>query len=245
MNSTEHATVLELIISILIISFVVLYHKKKSNIQLRKIIGAEKILYSISLAAESGKTVSFSTGITSLGAVFYGCMNILSEVAKKAAKLKVNLIVPQNNSESLTFVDSTLQESYRSINQLSFYNSSQIRFLSEEQFAFAAGYSGLMHRENVGVALLFGSFAGESLILAESGQQVGAYQIAASISPEQVPFFICTCDEVLIGEEFFSVSAYLSDDSESKISLRIQDIFRIIIMIIIVLGSIYITFFGL
>ena len=238
MNDSGHATIEQIAIVIFVLLIAIRYSKANYKIYLRPIVGAEKIRYAVARAAEQGKAISFSTGITTLGPVFYGCMSILSTVTKKAARLRVPLLVPQNSPEALTLVETCLQQAYQEANASSRYSSTQIRFLSEEQFAFAAGYGGLVHRENIGVAFLFGSFAGESLILAEAGKQVGAYQIAASVSPEQVPFFICTCDHTLIGEEFFSVSAYLSDDNDTKASLKIQDILRGLVISILILGSI-------
>jgi hypothetical protein len=93
-----------------------------------------------------------------------------------------------------------------------------------------------MHRENVGGAFLFGRFAAESLILAESGQQIGAVQVAATISSAQIPFFITTCDYTLIGEELYAAGAYLSRDPVQTGSLRGQDIAKLVIIILVLLG---------
>ena len=54
-----------------------------------------------------------------------------------------------------------------------------------------------------------GAFYAESLILAETGNSVGAIQIAGTAMPTQLPFFVAACDFTLIGEEFFAASAYL------------------------------------
>ena len=94
----------------------------------------------------------------------------------------------------------------------------------------------MMHREKVSSAFLFGYFAAESLILAEAGQQVGAMQVGASIAPTQVPFFICTCDYTLISEELYAASAYLSKDPVQLGSLRAQDIAKLMIFIMIIVG---------
>jgi hypothetical protein len=114
-------------------------------------------------------------------------------------------------------------------------------FLSEEQFAFASGYIGMVHRERPAAIFLMGTFAAESLILAEAGQYVGATQVAASVSPEQVAFFVCTCDYTLIGEELFSASAYLSRDPLLLGSLYGQDRAKLLVMGILVVGIVFET----
>jgi hypothetical protein len=100
---------------------------------------------------------------------------------------------------------------------------------------------GLLHREKPGAAFLFGAFAAESLVLSEAGQQVGARQVAASVSPEQVAFFICTCDYTLIGEELFGASAYLGRDDVQVATLAAQDRFKLLICAIILVGVVCAT----
>jgi hypothetical protein len=99
-----------------------------------------------------------------------------------------------------------------------------------------------MHRERPGAAFLFGSFAAESLVLSEAGQQVGARQVAASVSPEQVAFFICTCDYTLIGEELFGASAYLGRDPVQVATVAAQDRFKLLLVAIIAIGVVSATF---
>ena len=137
-----------------------------------------------------------------------------------------------------------MQTAYIEERKFSEFDSSTIRFLSTEQFAFASGYQGLIHRENVGGAFLFGSFAAESLILAEAGQQIGAQQVAATTSPEQVPFFIVTCDYTLIGEELYAAGAYLSQDPAQVGSLRGQDIVKLFLMVLVLIGVIEVTIYS-
>jgi hypothetical protein len=140
--------------------------------------------------------------------------------------------------------DATLQNAYRSENKFSQYDSSSLRFLSEEQFAYASGYMGLIHRENVGAAFLFGRYAAESLILAEAGQQIGAVQVAATTSPEQVPFFITACDYTLIGEELYAAGAYLSEDPVQTGSLRGQDFGKLLFFVLILFGVFQATYYS-
>src|SRR5690606_18816415 len=90
--------------------------------------------------------------------------------------------------------------------------------------------------ENVGCAFLFGRFAAESLILAEAGQQIGAMQVAATTSPEQVPFFLTTCDYTVIGEELYAAGAYLSGDPVQTGSLKGQDMAKTVIALLILFG---------
>jgi hypothetical protein len=81
-----------------------------------------------------------------------------------------------------------------------------------------------------------GSFFAESLILAETGNSVGAIQIAGTANPSQLPFFVAACDYTLIGEEFFAASAYLSGQPDQLGSLKGQDVGKILVGIVIIIG---------
>lgn len=245
MGGVDHATPGMLLLLVILLSPVVIYIRRArlglSSIYVRRIAGVDSIEEAVGRSAELGRPVSFSTGLTGVGPVLYACLGVLSYVAKRVAQYKTKLIVPQNSPEAMAMVEDVVRDSYRAAGRLSSFDPQSIVFLSEEQFAFASGYMGLIHRENVATAFLFGSFAAESLILAEAGQQIGAMQVAASVSPEQVPFFICTCDYTLIGEELFAASAYLSREPVQLGSLAGQDRAKLIFFILIVVGVLIAT----
>lgn len=208
----------------------------KKELYIRRLAGVDAVDEATGRAAELGRPLVFSTGLTSVGPILYACLGVMHYVARKAARYKTKLILPQNDPAVMAIASDTVQEAYRDEGRGSSFDPRSLVYLSDEQFAFAAGYMGLVQREKAASTFLFGVFAAESLILAEAGQQVGAMQIASSISPEQVPFFICTCDYTLIGEELFGASAYLTREPIQVGSLFAQDRVKLLFFILIVLG---------
>lgn len=244
MNGIEHATPGILILLLVFIGpvpFLIRWARRGGEIFVRRIPGIDAVNEAVGRAAELGRPVAFSTGLTSVSPVLYACLGVLSYVAKLAARYKSRLVIPQCVPESMAIVEDVVRDSYRAVGRSSLFDPQSIIFLSESQFAFASGYMGIVHREQVATAFLFGYFAAESLILAEAGQQVGAMQVAASVSPEQVPFFICTCDYTLIGEELYSASAYLSREPVQLGSLVAQDRAKAVFFILIIVGSLLAT----
>lgn len=252
MIGVENATPGVLIILLLTMFFIFRYisiaincseqkSSPKKELYIRRLAGVDAIEEASGRAAELGRPIVFSTGLTGVGPVLQACLGVLHFVSKKAARYKAKLFVPQNDPAVMAITTDTVQEAYRSEGKYSSYDSRTVTFLSEEQFAFAAGYMGLVQREQAASTFLFGVFAAESLILAEAGQRVGAMQIASSVSPEQVPFFICTCDYTLIGEELFGASAYLTREPVQVGSLMAQDRIKLIFFIIIILGVVIST----
>jgi len=247
MSGVEHASPAMVILLLLslgpVLYYVRLFRRDQHtrNTYVRRIPGIDAIDESVGHAAEAGRPLSFCTGLTGVGPTLYACLGVLHYVTRKTAQLKNPLFVPQTSPAAMAIVEDVVRDGYRVAGRITSFDPQRIRFLSEEQFAFASGYIGMVHREKMGAAFLFGSFAAESLILAEAGQQIGAMQVAASVSPEQVAFFICTCDYTLIGEELYAASAYLSRESVQMGSLYGQDRAKLLFFIIIILGVLYST----
>lgn len=208
---------------------------------IRRIPGVDAVESAVGRCAEQGRSVSFTTALTDVGPVLYACLGVLQAVARKAAQYKLKLLVPQYSPEAMAIVEDGVRAAYSEVGKANQFDPDSIIFLSSEQFAFASGYMGLLHREKPGAAFLFGAFAAESLVLSEAGQQVGARQVAASVSPEQVAFFICTCDYTLIGEELFGASAYLGRDPVQVATVAAQDRFKLLLCGIILLGVVCAT----
>lgn len=240
MQGVEHATPAMVVLLILVLGSVLYYiwraRTAPESIFVRRIPGVDAIEEAVGRSAELGRPASFTTGLTQVGPVLYACLGVLHFVARRSALYRIPLFVPQTAPDAMAIVEDTTRDAYRSVSRESAFSNNSVMFLSEDQFAFASGYIGLLHREQVGAAFLFGSFAAESLILAEAGQQVGALQVAASVSPEQVAFFVSTCDYTLIGEELFAASAYLSREPVQLGSLVGQDRAKILICFIIAAG---------
>ena len=83
---------------------------------------------------------------------------------------------------------------------------------------------------------LMGEFYAESLILAETANSIGAIQVASSTELTQTPFFIAACDYVLIGDEFYAASAYLTRQPVLVGSLVGQDWGKLLLDGLVVLG---------
>jgi hypothetical protein len=117
-----------------------------------------------------------------------------------------------------------------------------VYYLTDDQFGYTAAVDGLFVREKPAAVFLQGQFYAESLILAETGNYVGAIQIAGTAQPAQLPFFVAACDYTLIGEELFAASAYLSRDPKLLGSLKGQDVGKFIFLFFIIVGSLFVTF---
>jgi hypothetical protein len=111
-----------------------------------------------------------------------------------------------------------------------------------EQFSFTATVNGYMMRERPATNIYMGAFFAESLLLAETGNAAGSIQIAGTARPEQLPFFIAACDYTLMGEELYAASAYLSHEPIMMGGLKGQDLMKIVIVFLIIVGVLLVSF---
>ncbi|NNF08235.1 MAG: hypothetical protein HKN21_15840 [Candidatus Eisenbacteria bacterium] len=204
---------------------------------IRKIAGLEAVEEAVGRSTEMGKAVLYVPGIDDVNNIqtIYS-MIILSHVAKMVARYETPLIVPICRPFVVPLAEETVKQSYLDAGSPDAYNVNDIRYLSEEQFAFTAGVDGIMLREKPAANLYLGSFFAESLILAETGFQTGAIQIAGTANVHQLPFFVVACDYTLMGEEFFAASAYLSDEPKLIGTLKGTDYMKVVLIAVLLVG---------
>ena len=184
-----------------------------------------------------GRSILYSLGLGGIsGVATIASMTILGQVARRTADYETALRVPCRDPIVLNVVREMVKTAYLEEGRPDAYNEDNIFFMTNSQFAYAAGVEGMMLRERPAAIFLQGTFYAESLILAETGNSVGAIQIAGTDSEHQLPFFIAACDYTLIGEELYAASAYLSREPMLLGSLRGQDWGKFLIFAIIVLG---------
>ena len=210
--------------------------KGKKDMYIRRIPGLNAIDDAIGRATEMGKPVLMVPGIGELNAISVQAINIFSQVTKTAAQFGTPIRLCCANAAVFTVAQETIKDVYQAQGQSDRYDVDSVRFISDRQFAFAAGVSGIIHREQCAATFFLGEFFAESLIFAETANGVGAIQVAGSTQTVQTPFFIAACDYVLIGDEFYAASAYLTREPVLVGSLVGQDWCKMTIAFLIVLG---------
>ena len=236
-----HTGKVPLLIAMLLFSAAIVWNiydaRSGKDIFVRRIPGLEAVDEAIGRATEMGRSILYSTGLGGVsGVATIASMTILGQVARRTADYETALRVPCRDPIVLNVVREMVKTAYLEEGRPDAYNEDDIFFLTESQFAYAAGVEGMMLREKPAAIFLQGTFYAESLILAETGNSVGAIQIAGTDSEHQLPFFIAACDYTLIGEELYAASAYLSREPMLLGSLRGQDLGKVLIFAVIVLG---------
>lgn len=220
-----------------------IYLAGKRELYVRKIAGLQALDEAVGRATEMGKPVLYVTGFADVDDIqTLASLSILSHVAKKTAEYDTPIIATTARSVTYSAAQEVVRNAYTLAGRPDSFMSESVRYITDDQFGYAAGVDGIMLREEPAANFYMGKFYAESLILAETGQAAGAIQMAGTAEPAQLPFFVAACDYTLIGEELFAASAYLSGDPLQVGSLRGQDVGKALFMILLLLCSLWVTF---
>jgi hypothetical protein len=211
--------------------------RRGQKLWLRPIPALQAVDEAVGRATEMGRPCVFVAGVVDIDEMpTIAGLTVLSRVAQTVAEYDAELIVPTSRSLVMTAARETVQGAYLAAGRPEQFRPDAVHYVTNEQFGFASAVVGTIVRERAAACFYFGQFYAESLVLAETGQTVGAIQIAGTNETSQLPFFVAACDYTLIGEEFFAASAYLSGEPQQLGSIKGQDMGKLLGAGLIVLG---------
>jgi len=242
-NTARFNVLVGILICGILVAFFMIQGKIGRELYVRPIAGLSAIDDAIGRATEMGKPILYSSGVGEMSRVAtIASMNILGSIAPKIAEYNTKFIFPNWDPVVTTVAQEVVKEGYYKAGHPEAFDPDNIYFVTQSQFGYVAAVDGVMVRERPAANLLLGTFEAESLILAETGNSIGAIQIAGTDSSIQLAFFIVACDYVLIGEELFAASGYITKDPMVLGSLKGTDYSKLVIILFVVLGSILGTF---
>jgi hypothetical protein len=211
--------------------------KSGRPIRIRRIAALEAVDNAVGRATEMGRSILFVPGIQDMDNIqTVAGLTMLGRVAKTAAEYDATIEVPTCRSLVMEAARDTVRASYLSAGRADGFSADRITYITDDQFGYVAHVVGNMVREKPATCFYMGCFFAESLIFSETGNAIGAIQIAGTAESSQLPFFVAACDYTLIGEEFFAASAYLSGEPAQLGTLRGQDVGKFAVVVLIALG---------
>ena len=235
----------------LIVIMIMLYEVKLAKnssepIFLRTIPGLKAVEEAVGRSTEMGSPILYVPGIMDMNEVeTVAGVVVLGHVANMTAQYETELDVPVARAIVMQSARQVTKEAYLTQGRPEMFNEDMVHYITDDQFAYAAAVNGIMQRDEPAACLYMGKFFAESLLFAETGNSIGAIQIAGTGSQTQIPFFVTACDYTLMGEEFFAASAYLSKQPELIAGITAQDIIKIILVGFILLLIVSRAFFDL
>lgn len=207
---------------------------------IRPIAGLDAIEEAVGRAVEMGRPVHDCPGGGGFDSQYaqqtVAAIGIIGHVAKLCASRGADLKVSINVAHTLPAVEEIIRTSYLSEGQIDQYSPDMVRFLPNQNALFSY-CMGMFEREKIAANIMVGAYFWEAIVLAEHGGSVGAMQIGGTARQSQLPAFVASCDYLIIGDEMFAANAYVTKDEQQISNIAGQDIVRIIVLIIMVLGS--------
>jgi len=162
-------------------------------------------------------------------------------VANRCAQHDGRLIVANADYNVHQVTVDIVKNAYKKAGKEHLYSEDTVRYISTRQFAYAAGVMGLLRREKPALNVFVGDFQAESLEIAEAGRTDAIAQFGGTSNVDQLPFFMATCDQTLVGEELYTAQGYLTDDVNAISSLVGPDAGKILAILLIAAGAVLVT----
>lgn len=234
-----------LIFSLVYIAIVILtvILARRRDMYIRPIAGLRAVDDAIGRATEMGRPILYVAGLSGIGDIAtIAAMLVLGHLSRRTAAYETPVLVPCQDPLVMAIQREIVHEAHMEAGKPDAFNPDNIFFVTDSQFGYVAAVDGIMIRQKPAANFYMGFFYAESLILAETGSTTGAIQIAGTDADTQLPFFITSCDYTLMGEELYAAGAYLSRDPVLLAQLKGQDLGKVLISLLLLVGFVLVGF---
>ena len=208
----------------------------------RSIPAILKLRRSLGLAVEEGTGIHVSLGKASLlrpssTSAFVGLATLQRLGQLSGAGDQPPVSTSGDGSLALMSQD-VLVSNAREVGNYQMYSPDQGQLSGTTPLSYVAGALNTIHDPGIKTNILIGNFGPEAGLLSAASEEKGSFTLAASDSLSAQAVFYATAGEPLIGEELYAVPAYLQANPAHQASLRVQDILRWGIVLVLLGGAI-------
>lgn len=221
--------------------------KRRSPSYLREIPAFTKLAHSLGLSIEDGKRLHISLGHGGLldargGSAFAG-LALLRNIAERTSVSDMPAVASAGDPTLGLLSQDTLQAGYQAAGVEDAYVHTTGRVTGLSPFSYAAGAMQIPQNENVSTNIVIGHLGAEAGLITDAAERNNIKLIGSSDNLVGQSILFANTQDPLIGEELFAAGAYLNEDPAHAASLTVQDIFRWLI-ILILLGGASLKFLG-
>jgi len=207
---------------------------------LRPLRALSRLRHAVNLTVESGKRLHISLGRGEIthprtAAAFVG-LKATEQLMEQTVLSDRPTVITSGTGVLGILARDTLHSAYRTADEEARYRSTYGRVTGLTPFSYAAGTLRTMQDKHTAANFLIGSFGPEIALMADADVE-GALTIGGTDSIAAQAVLCAAADETLIGEEVFASGAYLGNAPLHGTSLLTQDIFRWVIIFVIVGGA--------
>jgi len=214
--------------------------RNRPGIELRDIPAFTKVRRAIEIAVEAGSRLHISIGRgtitgTESAAAFIG-LSMLEKMTTSASTGDRPPIVTTGNPALSILAQDTLKNAYQDIGIIDQYKPTSCQLTGLTPFSYAAGAVPIVRDKKSQTSILIGHFGVEAALLTDGCERAGNMTLAGTDDMSAQAILYATADEQLIGEELYAGGAYINGDPIHTASLRAQDVIRLLLIVVILLG---------
>jgi len=208
----------------------------------RPIKAYQELNTAVERAVEAGERVHLSLGTGSVigsdSAAAFAGLSLLSQVASATTTSDKPIVATAGDGAMAMLAQDTLRSVYAEANAEEHFKAISGRMLGPTPFSYTAEIPNLLDNEEVSVHVLAGSFGAEGALAADFGRRQGAFVLAGTEDVQSQALLFATTDYPLVGEELFAAGAYADAGPLHAASLRTQDAIRLMIILLIIVGTV-------
>lgn len=215
--------------------------KRRSPAHLREIAAFTKLVHTLGLSIEDGKRLHISLGNGNLlgargGSAFAG-LALLRNIAERTSVSDKPAVASAGDPTLGLLTQDTLQAGYLAAGVEEDYVHTMGRVTGLTPFSYAAGAMHIAQNEDVSTNIIIGHVGPEVGLLTDASDRANINLIGASDNLAGQAVLFASTQDPLIGEELFAGVAYLNQDTAHAASLTVQDIFRWLIILVLLGGA--------
>ena len=208
---------------------------------LRVLPAFDELRRAIERAVETGQRVHLSLGTGTLiggdsGPALAG-LTAMTQTAELTLEGDRPMVVSSGDGAVAAASQDALRGSLSRLGASDRFRWTRARMLGPTPFTYVATLPAMLDSERVSVHVLLGHFGAEGGLAADMGARQRSFVLAGTDAVPTQALFYATADQPLIGEETFAAGAYLGAGGMQRASLRVQDLLRLALVIVIVVGT--------
>ncbi len=216
--------------------------RRKSAPTFREIAAFTRLKRAIGTSVEDGTRLHISLGRSGLqtpnAAPGLAGLAMLRHLVEQTSASDKPPVVTSGAGDLSILTRDTLQAGYKAAGAEDIYDPTTGRLTGLTPFSFAAGAIPSMRDENVSSNVFIGHFGPEVALLTDTAERTNSPAVAAAVDPTAQAILYASVEEPLIGEELFAAGAYSNAGPAHQASLQVQDILRLVIILILLGGSV-------
>jgi hypothetical protein len=214
---------------------------RRTRVEVRSIPAYETLSTAMERAVEAGERVHMSLGVGNLlgaeSATALAGISTFSKVAEATAIGDKPPVMTAGDGVLALLASDNLQTAYARAGYAHRYDTSSARMLGPTPLSYVGALPSILGGEHVSLHILSGSFGAEAGLAADMGERARATVIAGTEDVRAQALFYATADYPLLGEEVFAGGAYMGMKGTHRSSLIAQDVLRILIVVVVIVGS--------